>query len=202
MIDFNLMNDEELTRSIQQNENAEQCLSVLIDRHSGLCIDMINGYVSKSKNETLRLELIREKDYQIYNTALKFDPNRGSKFSTYLGNEIKWKCLNIYNTNKRRKTVQVEEELINYFSYGCPTQDDQDSSEIFNHIIAQANDHPDKRIAKIFTLRYIEGKKNNVMPWKNISEDLEMSIQGCINLHNSALAQFKNKIRKEIQDDE
>ena len=40
------------------------------------------------------------------------------------------------------------------------------------------------------------------MPWKNISEDLEMSIQGCINLHNSALAQFKSKIRKEIQDDE
>lgn len=202
MIDYNLMNDEQLALSIQKNKDAEQCLNVLINRHSGLCIDMINGYVSKDHNETLRQELIREKDYQIYNTALKFDPTKGSKFSTYLGNEIKWKCLNIYNKNKKRKTVQVEENLINYFSYGCQNEANPENSELFDHIISQANSHPDKRIGTIFKLRYIDGKKNTVMPWKSISENLRMSIQGCINLHNSALSQFKNKIRKEIQDNE
>ena len=102
MIDYNLMNDDQLTASIQGNKDIEECLEVLINRHSGLCIDMINGYISQNYNETLRQELIKEKDYQIYHSALKFDPNRGSKFSTYLGNEIKWKCLNIYNKSKKR----------------------------------------------------------------------------------------------------
>ena len=72
MIDYNLMNDEQLALSIQKNKDAEQCLNVLINRHSGLCIDMINGYVSKDHNETLRQELIKEKDYQIYNYMFLF----------------------------------------------------------------------------------------------------------------------------------
>ena len=68
--------------------------------------------------------------------------------------------------------------------------------------MSQAKSHPDKRVWVIFNLRYIEGKKNTVMPWKNISEELNMSIQGCINIHDSALKQFTNKIRKELEENE
>ena len=202
MIDYNLMNDDQLTASIQGNKDIEECLEVLINRHSGLCIDMINGYISQNYNETLRQELIKEKDYQIYHRALKFDPNRGSKFSTYLGNEIKWKCLNIYNKSKKRQTVPVEESLINYFSYGNAPSESSDRSEIFENIMSQSKEYPDKRVGVIFHLRYIEGKKNTVMPWKNISEKLNMSIQGCINIHDSALKLFTTKLRKEITENE
>ena len=52
--------------------------------------------------------------------------------------------------------------------------------------------------SKIFYLRYEKGNKNSVMPWRLISGELNMSIQGCINLHNQALNQFKKKIIKEI----
>jgi len=199
MNNLNLEDDNFLVESIKNNSNAEKCLEVLINRHSGLCINMINGYMSKNHNDSLRQELIKEKDFQIYNSALKYNPQKGSKFSTYLGNEIKWKCLNLYNRDKRRKTVPVEEELINYFSY----QNSQNSidNELFDNIINQAENHSDKRIGKIFHLRYVEGNKNSVMPWKSISSIMKMSIQGCINLHNSALKQFRNKIRKEISDE-
>ena len=40
------------------------------------------------------------------------------------------------------------------------------------------------------------------MPWKNISEKLKMSIQGCINIHDAAIKKFGNKIRKEIKENE
>jgi RNA polymerase sigma factor (sigma-70 family) len=197
MIDYNSTKDENLVKSIQENEETEKCLEVLINRHSGLCIDMINGYVSRQHNEGLRQELIKEKDYQIYQSALKFNPNKGSKFSTYLGNEIKWKCLNIYNKNKRRKTVQVEEELINYFSYDANSESKYCNKEIFSDIIDQASNHPDPRVGKIFHLRYVEGKENSVMPWKNVSSQIGMSIQGCINIHDMAIKKFGNKIKKE-----
>lgn len=199
MNNLTLEDDNFLVESIKNNSNAEKCLEVLIDRHSGLCINMINGYMSRNHNDSLRQELIKEKDFQIYNSALKYNPEKGSKFSTYLGNEIKWKCLNLYNRDKRRKTVPVEEELINYFSY--QNSENSIDNELFNNIINQAENHSDERIGKIFHLRYVEGNKNSVMPWKSISSIMDMSIQGCINLHNSALKQFRNKIRKEISDE-
>ena len=202
MINFDSMKDEDLCRSIQKQKDTEKCLYVLINRHSGLCVDMINGYVSKSYNDSLRQELIKEKDYQIYNTALKFNPQKGAKFSTYLGNEIKWKCLNLYNRVKKRKTIPVEDSLISYFSYLNAHENESYDSEIFDNIINQADSHPDQRVGVIFKLRYVEGKDNSVMPWKNISKPLGMSIQGCINIHDGALTQFSKKIRKEIQSDE
>ena len=197
MIDYKLLKDEDLVKSIQNNQNSDTCLNVLIDRHSGLCVDMINSYMSKNYNESLRRELLNEKDFQIYNSALKYNPEKGSKFSTYLGNEIKWRCLNIYNKNKKRKTIQVEEDLINHFNF-INTKPADDKMEIFEDIISHASTHPDYRVGKIFNLRYVVGKNNSVMPWKLISKDLGMSIQGCINIHDSALNFFKNKIRKEI----
>ena len=197
MINYNSTKDENLVESIQKNEETEKCLKILINRHSGLCIDMINGYVSRQNNESLRQELIKEKDYQIYRSALKFNPEKGSKFSTYLGNEIKWKCLNIYNKNKRRKTVQVEEELINYFSYDEGHESKYRNNEIFSNIIELASRHSDPRVGKIFHLRYVEGKENSVMPWKNVSSEIGMSIQGCINIHDMAIKKFGNKIKKE-----
>lgn len=202
MIDYYRMSDEELIVLIKNQEDTEQCLDILISRHSGLCIEMINSYMSKNYNDSLRKELIKEKDYQIYSSALKYDPNKSSKFSTYLGNEIKWKCLNIYNRDKRRQTIPVEDNLIEYFSYSNKNTDTSRSSltsDIFSHIMGQSKLHPDSRVERIFHLRYIEGKNNSVMPWRMISEDLDMSIQGCINLHNSAMNQFKNKIIKEIK---
>ena len=53
-------------------------------------------------------------------------------------------------------------------------------------------------VLKIFKYRYIDGAQNKVMPWQKISIKLNMSIQGCINIHNSALEYFKNKLNKEI----
>ena len=195
-INYETMNDEGLVDQIQNQKNIEKCLDILIERHSGLCIDMINGYMSKTYNDSLRLELIKEKDYQIYKSALKFDPEKGAKFSTYLGNEVKWKCLNLYNKNKKRQTVPVEETMINYLHYQY--NQTNNNSEVYKNVMNQAAVHPDSRVGKIFDLRYRIGKNNSVMPWKNISEKLKMSIQGCINIHDIALNQFKHKIRKEF----
>jgi len=199
MINYSLYKDEVLVDNIKKNLDTDKCLDILIDRHSGLCVDMINNYTSNTNSSSLRQELINEKNYQIYTSALKYDPSKKTKFTTYLGNEIKWKCLNIYNKMKNRKTIPVEEDLINYFSYTSQDQKNEKSEpdtqkEIFSEIINAAKQDSDKRVGRIFHLRYIVGKNNSVMPWKNVSEDLGMSIQGCINIHDSAIKKIKNRI--------
>jgi len=199
MIDLQKLSDEEIVGFIQINKYTEKCLKILIDNHSGICIDMINSFLSTNFNETLRREMINEKDYHIYQAALKFDSTKGSKFSTYLANEVKWKCLNAYNKIKRQKTTPVEENLINYFSYYSkdPNESNLDN-DIFSAIIDKTKEHPDKRVERIFHLRYVVGKNNSVMPWKYISKDIGMSIQGCINIHDAIIKNMKFKINKKI----
>lgn len=200
MIEVSKLSDNDLVRSLQSNENSEKCLNELIERHSGICINLINKFISSSYNESLRRELIKEKDYQIYKSALKFNFDKSIKFSTYLGNEVRWNCLNIYNKNKKRKTIAVEENLIDYFSFFSNKNQEDSKKDVFESIISYSNKHPDKRVGKIFHLRYVIGKNNSVMPWSLISKNLGMSIQGCINIHDSAMLNFKTKIRKELNE--
>ncbi len=197
--ELNVMSDVDLVSYIQLNTKTEKCLEILIERHSALCVDIANKYMSSNSNSNLRDEIVREKDYQIYQAALKFNNSKGAKFSTYLGNEVKWKCLNVFNKSIKRKFVSVESDNIQYFSLS-QDKPSEESSDIFNLIINDTKKHPDSRVGKIFNLRYIVGKNNSVMPWKNISEKIGMSIQGCINIHNSAINNMKKKIRKEINE--
>lgn len=200
MKDFKQYTDLELVNNVKLNISTEKSLSTLIDRHSALCIDIINNTMSSTYHSNLKLELINEKDYNIYQAILKYDENKGTKFSTHLGNEIKWKCLNTYNRSQKNKTIPVEEGLIDYFSYCTKDQHEDQDDGVFNLIIQKAKKHPDKRVGKIFHLRYVVGQNNSVMPWKHISKNIGMSIQGCINIHNSIIKNMKHRIKKEINE--
>ena len=198
-MEYSKLSDEELVKNIKEDRNPQDNLSELIDRHSGIYLEMINGYITKSLNQSFRDEMLADKEYQIYVSALKYNPEKGAKFSTYLGNETKWKCLNFYNKNKRHPSIPIQEELIDFFNYKFVEENSPNiiKNEIFQKIISKAKQHPDQRVGKIFHLRYVEGKNNTVMPWKYISSKLKLSIQGCINIHNTAIKQLQQSFNKE-----
>jgi len=198
-MEYSKLSDEELVKNIKEDRNPQDNLSELIDRHSGIYLEMINGYTTKSLNQSFRDEMLADKEYQIYASALKYNPEKGAKFSTYLGNETKWKCLNFYNKNKRHPSIPIQEELIDFFNYKFVEENSPNiiKNEIFQKIISKAKQHPDQRVGKIFHLRYVEGKNNTVMPWKYISSKLKLSIQGCINIHNTAIKQLQQSFNKE-----
>jgi hypothetical protein len=50
----------------------------------------------------------------------------------------------------------------------------------------------DKRVKKIFKMRYKNNKK--LTPWKKIAKKLDLSIQGCINIHNKHLTEIKKYV--------
>lgn len=192
--------DLTLVENLQKQENVEDSLKELVDRHSGIYLDMINSYASPNNPYIDYNELIKDKEYKIYNTAIKFDKTKGAKFSTYLGNETKWMCLNIYNRNKRRPVWHSEyiENMSKNNELECDTIAESIKQDLFNKILNIIEDHPDKRVEKIFKMRYVEGNKNKVMSWKKIGDKMDLSIQGCINIHNSAVESFKEALSKEL----
>jgi hypothetical protein len=197
---MNPKTDTELINDIKNNVNVDESLSNLVDRHSGIYLDMVNAYSSPNNPFIDRDELIKDKDYKIYQAALNFDKDRGAKFSTYLGNETKWSCLNSYNKNKR-KPVFNSEHIENMPENPNVNEDSMAETlkkDLFDKVLSIIKKHPDKRVEKIFNMRYIIGTKNKVMPWKDIGSKMELSIQGCINIHNSAVDHVRQHLKGEF----
>jgi DNA-directed RNA polymerase sigma subunit (sigma70/sigma32) len=192
--------DLELVENLQNNEHTQDSLNLLVERHSGIYLDMVNSYASPNNPFIDYEELIADKEYKIYNAAIKYNKDKGAKFSTYLGNETKWMCLNIYNRNKRRPAFQSSfiENLSSTDHMECDTISESIKKDLFDKVLSAIKMHPDKRVERIFEMRYIIGNKNKVMPWKKIGEEMKLSIQGCINIHNSVVQNLKEELKQEI----
>lgn len=200
MKEINFLSDAELARGIKKKSDREDYLRELVDRHSGIYITMVNNYSppATSSINSHRDDLLNDKEYYIYQAALKYDDSRSTKFSTYLGNETRWLCLNLYNKNKNSKEISDPSQ------FHQPTHIAQDSlslkinEEVLDKIMSIAKKEPDTRVSKIFQLRYIEGEKNKVMPWNKVCKFVNLSIQGCINVHDKAIKKIKQELNKDI----
>jgi DNA-directed RNA polymerase specialized sigma subunit len=187
--------DKELTDNLKLDVDIEASLQELINRHSGIFLDIVTSYVPKNSTTGCRQDLINDLEYYIYNAGLKYDHTRNTKFSTFLGNEAKWACLNQYNKNKKYLITDTDEGRFLYENKLSTTEEPFVDEKILLKIFNIIEHHPDKRVQKIFQLRYIEPQYNKLTPWKTVSSELNMSIQGCINIHNSAI----KVIRKELK---
>ena len=191
------LSDLDLIKNIKKKKKIDESLQELIDRHSGIYLDIVNSFMKNCNNDSLRQEIINDKEYAIYNSVLKYDENRGTKFSTFLGNEAKWMCLNASNKNKK----YVELNDTNYDFDDLKDEKQTNASTLQDLILKDFNseiaNHPDKRIQKIFSMSYSGNKK--LTPWRKISKVMNLSIQGCINIHNAALNSISKNIRSKYE---
>ena len=163
----------------------------LIDRHSGIYIEMVNKYLPESMEGINKDDVLQDKDFCIYDAAIKFDKNKNAKFSTYVGNLARWKCLNIYN----KKTKFPQSSIADIFDdrISCESSiSDIEERENIDRAMEFIEKMEDGRVRKIFKMRYKSGKK--LTPWKKIAKKLDLSIQGCINIHNKHLTEIKKYV--------
>ena len=57
------------------------------------------------------------------------------------------------------------------------------------------NEEKDERVKKIIDIRY-NTTNNKLVPWRVVAEKLDMSIQGCINIHNKFIKKVRNELNK------
>jgi RNA polymerase sigma factor (sigma-70 family) len=186
--------DISLIEKVKKNADLNS-LNLLIERHSGIYLDMVNSVIPNNCDFLDKNDIIDDKNISIYKAIMNFDENKNTKFSTYLGNETRWKCLNIFNRGTKYKYLDIEnfKEDSNFSENSL--FEEISAKEILDKIFNLADTHKDDRVKKIIYLRYKIGDGNKTMPWKNISEKLNVSIQGCINIHD----RFIEEIKKEIQ---
>ena len=188
--------DLDLIYKIQKRKDVAGSLQELISRHSGIYFDVIHSLVPRDSLYCRRQDLIEDKEFNIYSAALKYNPNKGTKFSTFLGNETKWVCLNAYNKAKKKPVSSHGSPSLDFVVKDLETEEGIDAKFI-QDIYAMVEKHPDRRVGTIFRMRYNEGHGNKVMPWKLIAPNVNLSIQGCINVHNAVIKDIKRKLKEE-----
>ena len=194
MIKLSLEEDINLVNNIRHNDCGES-LSVLIKRHGGLYCSIISRMCKKYNNWTNSEDLFSERDYVIFQSAIKYDPKKNIKFSTYIGNQAKWTYLN--KSSKTQKTIKKQSRLIDNMQYQENEPHDNGALDTLELALSILESHSDKRISRLFELRYKIGKKNKEMPWHLVGKKMNLSAQGCINLHKIGIDYIQSKLRKE-----
>ena len=143
-------------------------------------------------------ELKNEKDYVIYQAALSYNNSKNIKFSSWLGNCMKYYCLNTINSNKKK--IKLQERYSVYSPKENENQNLIKKSEDIDYINSILSKLKDKRIGKIYSLRY-SPKYRKPLSWKKISERMGISSQTAINLHDKGRLIINKKANsKEIVD--
>jgi len=184
-----MQTDQELIENVKTN-NDNDSLVEIINRHSGVYHGMVDRFLSGDKNTEDRDNILLEKEFTIYSSVLKYDPTRGAKFTTYLANEAKWKCLNALTRNKKFKKCPLEDLIKQPEDEGG--FEFHENYEVFSLFKNSLDKEKDKRVKKIIDMRY-NSASNKVTPWRKIAKALGMSIQGVINIHNRYLSKFKKE---------
>jgi len=191
------MTDLQLIQKIKSN-NCEQSLLELYSRHQGICNKMLQKYCKVCYDIGVSLEdLSAEKIYVVYKSALSFKSNKNIKFSTWLGNQMRYHCLNTFN--KQSKDISMENENIKYITENNQSKQTDNASlnkEKVDLIFNILNQMADSRVKEIFNLRYFSDRK--IQPWNKISKKMHISTQTVINIHNKALSLLNKKISSDI----
>ena len=194
------MTDSQLVQKIKKN-NCEQSLLELYSRHQGICNKMLQKYCKVCYDIGVSLEdLNSEKIYVVYKSALSFKSNKKIKFSTWLGNQMRYHCLNTFN--KQSKDVSMENENIKYITENNQSKQidnallNKEKVDLIFNILDQM---ADSRVKEIFNLRYFSDRK--IQPWNKIGKKMHISTQTVINIHNKALSFLNKKISSDISFD-
>tara|TARA_R110002020_G_scaffold142040_2_gene313933 strand:- start:14890 stop:15486 length:597 start_codon:yes stop_codon:yes gene_type:complete len=188
--------DSDLTQLVKE-KNDEEALEELISRHSGIYVDMLKKFGVKCLTQNQVQDIMADKDYVIYKAALEYDPSR-AKFSTHLANKAKWLCLTQKTKNKNNKISSNFEDIQYYHKdQGSSPAESCDTNDSFSRILNLIKKHKDKRLQTIFHERYFCGKRGKLKPWKEVAQKMNLSAQGCINIHDKAIKELSYKINNE-----
>ncbi len=92
-----------------KNKQDSKALVELASRHTGVYASIVNQYASYSP-AVKREDLLDERLTNIWEYAKQYDPLRGMKFSTFVGEQIKFECKTLLSKGYVDK-VDVNEQL-------------------------------------------------------------------------------------------
>ena len=187
------MTDEELIIEVKEGNCSNSFLELSL-RHQNLFYKVCQKYASVAKASFQ--DLLEDKNFIIYRSILSYDNTRKTKFSTWLGNYTRYYCLNFLNANCKYLTFEdkdIESFVEKFENEINPDKDSEEYSKLFfENCFGILSRLKDKRIHTVYQKRYSSQKKRT---WAAIAEEMRISTQTVINLHNRGKKVLRNKMK-------
>lgn len=178
------MDDYYLVNKVKNTGDSE-ALNQLINSHTGVYLQVLDKSLPNDVFATQKEDFKNERSWHIYDAVMKYKPESTMKFSTYLGQTIKWKCLSLKNRGPDKDTVFID-------SLETPPaekepQDCSDKVKIEN-IFQYAENYSNELARNIIKYRYNSGTK---LSWKQIAKKLDISVSWATLIHGQFIKDAK-----------
>jgi hypothetical protein len=185
---FSTSQDLELIKKVQETGD-NGAMKVLLQTHSGVFEQCLKESLT-SDYEVFKNEIHEDKDYYMYKWAMNYDPSKNMKYPTWVGQNVKWMCMNI--VNRSRPWESLEEG-----SFDCSYEQEVENIEqlALDELSNLAKTYPDERVLAIIEGRYFQTKPK---PWKKLSAELKTSQLLLTNLHDKFIMWAKPKMKKYV----
>lgn len=193
------MTDLDLIKKIKDNRDNES-LKCLIDRHSGIFCEIVKRYQHFiSKNGYDPKDIFEEKHLIVYQSALSYNDEKKIKFSTWLGNQARYHCLNFMNKNNHYYPTDnlFLQNLIENSQLPPKENEYKENCSYYLNVLKSLKD---KRVYKIFKMRFYSSNKKD-RSWNAIAKKLKISTQTAINIYNKNIKFLQLKSNKDTFND-
>jgi hypothetical protein len=185
---FSTSQDLELIKKVQETGDNE-AMSQLISLHSGVFETCLKQSLS-SDYDVFKNEIHEDKNYHLYRLAMNYDPSKNMKYPTWVGQNVKWMCMNVVNRCKVHESLEEG-------SYDCSyEQQFEDFEQIaLEELTNLAKSYPDERVLPIIEGRYFQTKPK---PWNKLAAELKTSQMCLTSLHDKFILWAKPKMKKYV----
>ena len=190
-----VLSDQRLIDDVKRHA-CDNSLKELILRHSGICYKIFSRFASSVEKKGKDFQdLTNSKDYFIYKAALSFKTVKNVRFSTWLGNYIRYKCLDFLNETGYCLNFESNESQV-YVNVVSTNKFEEKASLLDKRefVFDALSQMKDKRVFSVYKLRYFTHYPK--MSWKKIGEHIGVSTQTAINLHEKGKKVVRGKIYK------
>jgi len=157
-------------------------ITELVNRHTGIYVSIVQKYTAYPDfvNKVNVDDLKDDKAVNIYRWAMIYDPSKGMKFGTFVGERIKHKCQNLL----RRAPESVELDECIAVNNDTTTIDQVEHDSDIEEIKREADGINDPKFRRVFALRF-EG--NRVRSWREIGQQMGLSHEAVRKIFNKHL---------------
>ncbi len=202
-----MYDDSETIRIIQENKDQhaiKDALDSLISRHSGIYFDMSKKFLPQKADWTMDADEAKDElPTFFWECARDFDPSKGCKFSTRLGEKARFKFLNSRKSYKDKKRIAGPISNISHDDkFWEQFESKSEPTELVNndtieYAFLKIKELNDDLVTQIFTERYLNGKGNKLMSWWDVADKVGRSHENCRQIHDASIKLINEKFLRE-----
>lgn len=200
----------------QQDSDA---LKVLVNQHTGIYVNVVSRYAQSYPNVIKQPDLVDDRFFNLYRFIVDYNPERGTKLSTYIGDRTDWMCKEMLKKGRENPIAAgtygpggAVPLTIGGDTYATPSGtevtlvDESASSSVIEmadrdlkteEVMRVAREvSKDDRFMSILHYRHFNDEGPTSLSWREIGKKVGLSHEGCRKAYFTNIAAVRRRLNR------